>query len=236
RSTIDVEDNQLLAWTLYTIAHSGLCGSRSHTIVGRAWRTLRGSVTLKPFTAADCVQRSYHRMNQDYASLHALCRFFLAHSGPQHQRGDRPTLPFLVNMDRLFEQFVAEWLTCHLPGSLTVRAQQRVDVDRRTRVYFNIDLVLYDLNSSEVLAVLDTKYKDAERPASEDLAQIVAYAQSLGCRRALLIYPVMFEHDFVVQIGDVRIERAAFALDGDLERNGQRLLATLATLEKSTGK
>ncbi|MBH25487.1 MAG: restriction endonuclease [Myxococcales bacterium] len=227
RSTVDVEDNQILAWTLYTIAHSGLCGPRSHTVVGRAWRTLRNAVTLKPFSPADCVQRSYHRMNQDYAPLHALCRFFLAHSGPQHERGDHPTLPFLVHMDRLFEQFVAAWFSTHLPEHLAIRAQQRVDVDRRTHVYFNIDLVLYDLGTGQVLGVLDTKYKDAERPSSEDLAQLVAYAQSLSCRRAFLIYPLAFEQPFDIHVGDVRIQRLAFPLSGDLDHNGHRMLASL---------
>ena len=50
--------------------------------VRHAYRTIQGLVTLAPFNARACVGRLYNRLNDDYEPLHALCRFFLEHSGP----------------------------------------------------------------------------------------------------------------------------------------------------------
>ncbi|MCX7038200.1 MAG: hypothetical protein NT005_03560 [Spirochaetes bacterium] len=43
-----------------------------------------------------------------------MCRFFLESSGPTHEPGGNLMLPFLVDMARLFELFVAEWLQQHI--------------------------------------------------------------------------------------------------------------------------
>ena len=108
--TADIEENQILAWTLSRIARSGMCTERVLPTVRRAYRALRGLVSTQPCSPQDCVGRLYNRLNDDYHPLHALCRFFLEHSGPSHEVGDRTVLPFLVNMERLYELFVAVWL------------------------------------------------------------------------------------------------------------------------------
>jgi 5-methylcytosine-specific restriction enzyme subunit McrC len=111
--TADVEDNQILAWILFVIARSGLLTENTSLMVRQAYRSLQGFVTLQPFGPSDCVGRPYTRLNDDYQRIHALCRFFLEHCGPSHEMGDRNMLPFLVNMARLYELFVAEWLGAH---------------------------------------------------------------------------------------------------------------------------
>jgi hypothetical protein len=50
-------------------------------------------------------------------------------------------------------------------------------------------LVLRDTSTGEILCVLDTKYKDTTTPATDDVAQIVAYAEKMGCQEAILVYP-----------------------------------------------
>jgi len=59
--------------------------------------------------------RRYIRQNADYATLHALCRFFLEQAGPTHELGRHRMLPFVVEMAALFERFVVAWLRVHLP-------------------------------------------------------------------------------------------------------------------------
>jgi len=124
--TADVADNQILAWTLRHILHSGLCTERTLPMIRQAYRVLRGAITPTPSTAQECVGRLYQRLNFDYQPLHALCRFILEHSGPSHQMGARTVLPFLVNMPRLYELFVAEWLRQHLPPEMRLESQERV--------------------------------------------------------------------------------------------------------------
>lgn len=225
--TADVADNQILAWTLGRIAQSGLCSERVQPAVRRAYRSLHGVATPVSFSAEACADRLYNRLNEDYRPLHALCRFFLEHTGPGHRLGERTMLPFLVNMGRLYELFVAEWLRVHLPRPWTVRAQERVTVGGKGQaLHFNLDLVLYD-GDGAARTVLDTKYKVGERVEAGDVSQIVTYAQARGCREAALVYPALPGRPLDVTIGDVHVRTLRFGLDGDLEWEGAAFLDQL---------
>ena len=80
--TADIPDNQIVAYTLHQIARSGQFSPAAQTAVRRAYHLLQPLVSLRPFQPQDCQNRIYSRLNQDYATLHALCRFFLEHTGP----------------------------------------------------------------------------------------------------------------------------------------------------------
>jgi 5-methylcytosine-specific restriction enzyme subunit McrC len=224
--TPDVEENQILAWTLLRITRSDITLERSLPAVRRAYRTLQGTVDLKQFRPHDCVDRLYNRLNEDYEPLHALCRFFLENTGPSHDVGDRKMLPFLVNMDRLYELFVAEWLRVHLPSQWSIEPKERVYIGADQNWYFEVDLVLYRADTLEPVCVLDTKYK-ADKPHIEDIAQVVAYAESKACSHAVLIYPAPIEQSLNEKVGDVRVRSLSFGLDGDLEAGGHKFVAEL---------
>ena len=227
--TRDVADNQILAWTLRRIAQSGFCSERVQPIVRRAYRSLLGVATPIPFSAEACVERLYNRLNEDYRPLHVLCRFFLEHTGPGHRLGNRPMLSFLINMARLYELFVAEWLRAHLPAPWTVKVQERVTVrgsGGNQDLRFDLDLVLYDGDETARL-VLDTKYKAGERVEAADVNQIVTYAQARGCREAALVYPDLPGRPLDATVGDVRVRALRFGLDGDLDSSGEALLEQL---------
>ena len=87
--------------------------------------------------------------------------------------GDRKMLPFLIDMARLYEIFVAEWLKVHLPYPFKLRSQERVIIGPDKAVRFDIDLVIYDVETGGARFVLDTKYKKSLKPASEDIAQVL---------------------------------------------------------------
>ncbi|MBK9713363.1 MAG: restriction endonuclease [Kouleothrix sp.] len=222
--TVDIDDNQILAWALFTITRSGLCTERTRASVRRAYRQLQSTVTLTPVRAGDCVGRRYHRLNADYAPLHALCRFFLEHSGPHYEAGEHTMLPFLVDMARLYEQFVVAWLRAHLPSNITLAAQERYEIDPSSGLAFAIDVVLSDSRSGAALCVLDTKYKRVDMPATADVAQVVAYAQAKHCRDSLLAYPQAPARPLDAIIGDVRVRSVTFALGDDLENAGASFL------------
>ena len=226
--TADIEENQLLAWTLRRILHSGLC-ERTLPTLRRAYHALAGFTTLVPFAPQACVGRLYNRLNDDYQPLHALCRFFLEHSGPGHQVGEHTFLPFLVNMARLYELFVAEWLKQHLPPErFRVQAQERVTLGAAQELHFDIDLTLYDARTGEAVCVLDTKYKAPDKPANADIFQVIAYAEVKHCREAVLIYPTAVPFD--ERLGEMRVRSLTFATAGDLEQAGQTFLTQLLAL------
>src|SRR4028118_1111518 len=129
--TGDIEDNQLLAWTLFIIGRSGLCRESVSSTVRKAFHALQGFVTLKPFKSEACIDRNYHRLNEDYQLLHALCRFFLDPTGPKIGSGDREMLPFLIDMANLYKQFVAEWLKANTPKRFNVEPQYLVKHDKK---------------------------------------------------------------------------------------------------------
>jgi 5-methylcytosine-specific restriction enzyme subunit McrC len=221
--TADLEDNRILAWTLQRILRSGLCTERTLPTVRRARRALRGAATAVPCLPADCIKRFYHRLNEDYQPMHALCRFFLEQSGPTHTTGEKVMLPFLVNTANLYELFVAEWLKTHLGGGLVVKAQERVDLTEERGVHFQIDLVIYDETTQQAVCVLDTKYKRHPSASADDVAQVVAYAASKRCQHAVLIYPVELSQPVNMRVGDIRVRSMVFGLEGSLEEAGHRL-------------
>jgi 5-methylcytosine-specific restriction enzyme subunit McrC len=226
--TADIEENQLLAWTLWDITRRGVCTERVLPTVRQAYRSLQGLATLQPFPPTACIGRRYNRLNEDYHPLHALCRFFLEQTGPSHHQGDRQVLPFLVNMESLFELFVAEWLKVHLSARWVLKAQEPYQIGDGGGPRFDIDLVLYDTASGVVRCILDTKYKAPDAPAAADISQVVAYAEAKGCDEAVLIYPRPLQSPLDARVGQrIRVRSLTFALDGDLEEAGQRFLGVL---------
>ena len=226
--TADLEDNQILLWTLTRILESGMCTEHSLPYIRQARRTLLGFSELRPFSARVCADRLYNRLNQDYEPLHALCRFFLEHTGPTHLLGDRKMLPFLIDMDRLFELFVVEWLRRHAPSQYAVRGQENVQFRMGHVVSISIDITIEDLETGRTAFVLDTKYKAAEQPAAGDIQQVVAYAEAKGCTNAALVYPVELGRPVSGMWGsDIFVRSLDFHLGGDLEEAGRNLLEQL---------
>jgi len=225
--TPDIPDNQILAWTLRMILQSGLCSERIRSTVRQAYHRLNGAATLTPFGSTSCLNRLYHRLNSDYEPIHALCRFFLEHSGPTQNKGHHDMLPFLVDMSRLFELFVAEWLKLHLPEQFELLVKHNVSVGESDQLNYQIDLVLRDRETSKTLCVLDTKYKSSDSPANDDLYQVVTYAELQGCRKAVLLYPKPLAMNSTLKIGSFCVECFAFNLDGEIEAAGMMLLQQL---------
>lgn len=226
--TPDVEENQLLAWTLFVLMRARLDREDVRRSVRRAHRTLQGSVSQIPFDASDCIGRSYTRLTDDYRPLHAICRFFLEFSGPSVYQGDKETIPFLVDMGQLFEAFVGEWMCRNLPEGFRLVSSERYQagIDRS----FILDLVLYDIDtagSQRARYVIDTKYKAIDASSNSDVYQAVTYALAKGCTEAVLVYPTPLRHPLDIEVGGIRVRSATFDLRGDLEDAGSALLREL---------
>ena len=224
--TTNIPDNQILLYTLQQIAKMGLCKPFTQQMVRKAYHLLIGSVSLRPFSPQDCINRTYTRLNQDYQPMHALCRFFLEHTGPSYETGNHEIRPFLINMPRLFEQFVANWLKKHLTLPWQLQIQESVHIGTKNEFRFDIDLVLYDENGRS-WGVLDTKYKTPIKPDSADVHQIIAYAKAKQATNAILIYPTPLESPLDIQLDDINIRTLSFSLEGDMQKSGEFLLNAL---------
>lgn len=219
-------ENRLLLAALYHILYSDLCRGEVLAKVRAAYRLLTGEVSLTSCSPADCARVVYHRLNRDYRLLHSLARFFLDGRGPSHFRGERPVRPFLLEMARLFEQFVAAWLAAHLPAAWTLRAQQAIPLDEQAQRAVVPDILLYN-GDGDLSFVLDTKYKADAAPANEDIYQIVTYAHVLGCKDALLVYPQKPTRPLDVTVNGIRVRSVGFVLGEALPEAGARFLQEL---------
>jgi 5-methylcytosine-specific restriction enzyme subunit McrC len=225
--TPDVPENQILGWTLERIMRSGRCGERVLPIVRRAHRALHGHVRPVAFRAKDCVDRRYDRLSLDYKPLHALARFFLERHGPTHEAGAAPMVPFLVNMPRLYELFVAEWLRANLPVTVRLETKQTYYIGMSGEMRFEVDLQLVDTASGALRCVADTKYKRRATPATADIQQVLAYGVAKRCGETALVYPLRLRSPLDAVVGGIRVRSLTFDLEGDLEGAGQQLLDEL---------
>jgi len=228
--TADIEDNQLLMSALRVAGQTAACNERARTVVRSAYWKLQRTITLQRFPADACLNRHYDRLNADYEPLHFLCHFVLDHAGPTHLTGSRSLRSFLVSMPLLFERFVAEWLSKQRPAGYHIR--QRVPIPIQAAIDFIPDIAIY--RGDTAVAVIDTKYKLDETPSSGDVQQVVAYAEALNCRDAILLFPRKSAPQLDVPVGNVRVRSLAFPLDGDLNDAGKSLIDQLG-LDLRTG-
>ncbi len=234
--TADIEDNQILLWTLHQIRSQSVCSERTLPSVRRAYRALQGTITLIPYSSYKCRGRVYNRLNADYQMLHALCRFFLDQTGPSLKEGEHRMLPFLVNMDQLFEKFVALWLQAHQcevlePRGLRLKIQERVHLSNQHSFHFDIDLVLVDIETGATRYILDTKHKVPRCPSSSDVQQVIAYAKTKGTTEAVLIYPQDLEQHLDIRPNQIRVRSLTFDITTDLDKGGCNFMQALHPIE-----
>ena len=128
------------------------------------------------------------RLNAHYQSALRLARLLLENLTLVDQRGDHSASSFLVDMNKLFEDFVTQRLRRELRGRLEVLSQFGTHLAERRQVPIRPDLV-FRKQGREVL-VADIKYKltgDAQARTS-DYYQLLAYTTALDLPEGLLIY------------------------------------------------
>lgn len=235
KNTADLAENRILAWTLYQLPRFRSMHNDIRRQVNQAYRVVASVVDVRYVSPAECVGRFYHRLNEDYRPMHGLCRFFLEHCGPGMTTGEREFIPFLLHMPSLFETFVARWLEKYLPEGLLVEPQLKIDLDEEKKFTFRIDLVIRELTTGKVLAVLDTKYKRPDKPSNDDLNQIISYAVQMGTDNAILIYPSHNTASVNFLLGPkhkVRVRSLVFNIGSDLEDSGKRFLDSVLEITR----
>ncbi len=219
--TVDIEDNQILLWTLRKILSSDVPSQSTIKIAKRAYRPMVSEISMERFRADECVGREYRRLNQDYETLHSLCHLILDSVAPTRSAGNNQMMPFVVDMARLYESFVAKWLDDNLPSQYTVTPQEPVEIGDSGREY-DVDLVFY--SGSDPIAVADTKYKTPSKPATDDISQVIAYAEAKGVEKAFLVYPENLDDPIDTTVGDIDVGTLTFGVDDDLDTRGKEFV------------
>jgi 5-methylcytosine-specific restriction enzyme subunit McrC len=138
--------------------------------------------------AEDLDQVSETRLNAHYMPALRLARLILDRSTLVDTAGGTRAESFLLDMNKLFEQFVTERLRLLLTGQLTVAAQTMRHLGEGGRVPMRPDLEFHRMG--EPVYVADLKYKVLKGDAaySSDFFQLLAYATALNLPEGLLIY------------------------------------------------
>lgn len=154
------------------------------------------------------------RLNQRYHVTLWLAELLLRDNSLDQAPGTVRVSGFLVDMARVFEDFLTVTLIRALEArGGSCRAQDPHDLDTAGRVKMNPDLVWY--RNGRPAAVVDAKYK-AEKPAgfpNADVYQLLAYCTALGLTQGHLVYAMGNEPTVTHQIRNAGITIHAHALD-----------------------
>jgi 5-methylcytosine-specific restriction enzyme subunit McrC len=147
----------------------------------------------------------FTRLNNHYRSVERLARIVLQGSSLVDVVGDAEAGAFLVNMNKVFEEFVETRLRSFLAGRLEVAGQRQRWLDSGHRVVPIIPDLTFQRGGRPVF-VGDTKYKllrDEQRGQNPDYYQLLAYATALNVDEGVLVYchadgvapqPIVVEH------------------------------------------
>lgn len=226
--TPDIMDNRILASALHGLRCFAFRRERIRQLVGRAWGAL-SELNYRPIRPADCLGVPYHRLNEDYRPMHALCYPLLQQRSPAWGLGAEEGPAYLLHMPTLFERFCTAFIDHKLKHQVELKAQYHTRLKGAKRLSFRLDMALFSAATGQPLAVIDAKYK-ADGPVESDVQQVVAYAVQLGTQRAFLLYPNR-DRDEQFEVGPVAVQTLGYDLEADdLEEAGR---AVIRSLEKA---
>ena len=179
----------ILREAMRTIAATGGPGEQRV----RARAVLHQLPDAPPFAAASMREfPQFDRATARYETALRLARLLLEGRSPDVCTGEEPVLALMVDMNRLFERFVATTVRkamsdCRVAAQRSIRFWPDSGPSARRLV---ADLVVEDLQA-ERRVVLDTKWKDLADgwPGEADLRQAFAYGHMFSAAAVILLFP-----------------------------------------------
>lgn len=191
--TDDITANRLVKAAVRQLGMMRLRSSEARS--GLVWiaATLE-NVSVVEFPAGNVPKIGFDRLNAHYKDVIALSRLVLEHFTNQLERGSVRGPGFLVDMIKLFQDFVTAALREELGVAREQFGEGRVatlDVPvagQSGRVNLEPDIVWRQ--GSNVVFVGDVKYKriDDQPVRNADLYQLLAYVTALNLPGGLLVY------------------------------------------------
>jgi 5-methylcytosine-specific restriction enzyme subunit McrC len=213
--TIDIAENQILRTALERMLAVPGVDELSGRMLRRLLRDFADVTSLRRGDPVSGWQPT--RLNARYHSALRIAELILRATSVEHGIGSVAANGFLLDMPRLFEDFV----TAALRAALTQGYGGRVDaqdphlLDEAGRMALRPDIV-WKITGTP-MAVIDAKYK-AEKPAgypNADLYQLLAYCTVLGLQTGHLVYAQGNEQPVRHVIRRAGIEVVCHAVDLD---------------------
>ena len=226
--TDDVLMNRLVKAAAARLSLMRIRSPRSRANLG--WIDARlDNVALVEFSPNAVPDASFNRLNGHYREVVALARLILRHSAIETERGVTRAVGFLMDMNRVFQDFVTLALREALGLSdRTFRSDsgiRGVTLDEGGSVELKPDLSWWD--GQDCTFVGDAKYKRVrdDRVPNADLYQLLAYATALDLPGGLLVYAQGEADDVAhrVRHAGKRLEVSALDLSGTIDHLLERV-------------
>ena len=217
--TDDILENQLVKAAAARLGRMRLRSRDARVGLGRTAAIL-DNVSAVEFPPNNVPEVHFDRLNEHYRGVVGLSRLILRHSAFQSERGEVRAVGFLMDMNKVFQEFVTLALRDALGVSPYAFGEWRIpSLDEDGNVSLRPDLVWRE--GSSYTFVGDAKYKDvsSEHAPNADLYQLLAYVTALNLPGGLLIY-AKGERDpatYHVRRSGKRLEVAALDLSGTLD-------------------
>ena len=217
--TDDVLENRLVKAAVSRLSVMRLRSLKARR--GLSWVAgMLEKVSSTEFGPNDVPEIRFDRLNEHYRGVVGLARLVLRHSAFQSGRGHVRASGFLMNMNRLFEEFVTVALREALGVSeQTLLSNKGLTLDEDEAVDIQPDLSWWD--GAICSFVGDAKYKNltGRSVPTADLFQLLAYTTAHDLPGGLLVY-AQGEADtasYRVKHSGKRLEVVALDLSGTLD-------------------
>ncbi len=211
--TDDILENRLVKAAVMRLGVMRLRSSDARR--GLGWIAgMLGDVSLVDFASNDVPSVSFNRLNEHYRVVVGLARLVLMHSAFESKRGTVRASGFLMDMNKVFQEFVTAALRDALRLSESAFCEKSIpSLDVGGKAGLRPDLTWWD--GSDCVFVGDAKYKDLDdkgvRP--DDLYQLLAYMTALDLPGGLLIYAQGGADTAVYEVRHTRKTLEVCALD-----------------------
>jgi 5-methylcytosine-specific restriction enzyme subunit McrC len=210
--TWDVPENQIIRQTCHFLS-GWQFRPQTRIRLGQLDAEL-GEITGTHFSSKDLDKIQYHRLNEGYRQVHHLCRLFLEGASLSESLGIFNFQAFLIDMNKLFEDFVSQVLRERAFGKFRVETQDWVHLDQSKKILMKPDILIR--RAGAIVLAADCKYKKLEEHEfnNQDVYQLLAYCTATKTRRGLLIYPQhLKESRKAVQILNTEIGISLISID-----------------------
>ena len=158
--TDDILANRLVKAAAYQLGRMRLHSQKARTDLGWVVGML-DNISLIAFPPKDVPDIKFDRLNAHYREVVALSQLILRHNAYEADRGKVRTSGFLMDMNKVFQEFVTVALREALGlNERTFRESNICSLDEKGRVNLRPDLTWWD--GSDCTFVGDAKYKCVE--------------------------------------------------------------------------
>lgn len=218
--TQDILENQIIKFAIYHLMRGNFLDPNITSRLGKYLRRL-DNIALVPITDESFKLVNYTPLNDHYKPTLELCKMLLQGTSLKEDRiGISKSFSYLINMEKLFEDFVREYLRQHLVEYNVEAGHNYLDTDNKA-IELYPDVVIS--KGRQTLLILDAKYKSLNdrRIIRSDVSQILDYCLAYKIRRGILLYPqydLEFSDEYHIKNTDKIIEVRSVGIVSDKDR------------------